>query len=189
MILIAATAAGLTMIRALSPARGLPRFSESPFLWTMLASQTYFINAASPLLAFWTAATFLLFWVPPREPRRRMFRRPEYLLCFAATTFNLLGFADTSASVAKTYLKHPSLYETDISRYGTLRFLTWAIFRHTLNTSNFTCPALLAVVWIGWGLAGMEKPRKDWLSQWSITLSLLWIGGYLWSLLIVLAFH
>ncbi len=169
LILVAATAFGLTASRAATPDELIPqRFWELATKPPQGVSSLLFIAQFTaelssivviPSLASWTLACLLLQFAGPRPPWHRFSRQPGGMACLTATTALVLSAA---ASVTARL--------TSGQQYNTLTWFGWQIMVGSIQigVAVFWC-------WVTMALSGRWRPESSWLDRLSRLLGLFWL--------------
>jgi len=149
MILVAATAAGCALLRAMSLPRldGLPR--------TAFIAQAG-VQAAVPFLVTLTPALFILRLRRPRPRWRRLARQPGMVACCVATLILIFG-------ILHIIPINPSLLRSlPVSPRGSIFFRGDAGFG-------------VAGAWLILALGGCWRPEPRWIDRFGRALGLAWI--------------
>lgn len=155
MALIAATAAGLAPLRLAPEVRSaIAAMIPGPF--TRLAFQAKL--AATPLLACWSLALLALGLVGSRAPRRRLARRPGFLLNLAAVAGLIYAGAIQAVDT--------------LARSG-------SIAGSFIDVAGTTIPQCGGMVVVG-ALLPLElgrrcRPEPTWLDRLSWTVGIIWV--------------
>src|SRR4051794_32475455 len=171
LILIAATAAGLSLVRiSLSgiAARPLARGAGALTTSYITAAQTY----ASCLLAAWSPALLALSLRGPRRAFRRVAREPGFIACAAATA----GVAALYSTVCLTQfaMGKLSLEPASLSRI--------------MGTFAHHAPLMVAGAWLSLALGSRWRTESNWTGWAGRALGVGWIGLFLLGWLRVFTF-
>src|SRR4051794_40468327 len=170
LILIAATAAGLSLVRiSLNGIAARPLASGAGALTTsyITAAQTY----ASCLLAAWSPALLALSLRGPRRAFRRVAREPGFIACAAATTGVAL---------------HSTVCLTQFAM-GKLQLDPATVSRITGAFTNYGS-LMVAGAWLSLALGSRWRTDSSWTGWAGRALGVGWIGLFLLGWLRVFTF-
>jgi hypothetical protein len=162
MILMAATAAGLALIRS----KGMD-FSQPPTNGALrIVNLVFTANRATfPFLMTWTPALLILGLMSPRPVWRRLFRQPGMAACSAATlvmAIELIPFVLYAMTLG---------VETAISK-GFLVRMNQLVVTYAQNV-----PFSIEGAWATLVLSGLWRCERTWIDRVGTILGIVWIAG------------
>jgi hypothetical protein len=167
MVLVAATAVGLTLARPLA-GEPFPLHHLKEGLLPWLAPMTRQVILCWSLVVMWTPALLLLGWKGPRPSRRRRLTTPGFAACVVATI--MLGLEVAYAA------SHWAIRRRMASSPQPNEYL--ALLR-SLKHEEFIAPSIgfaVAAWWTTMALSGRWRPARDWLDRAGRVVGALWIA-------------
>ena len=158
LILIAATAAGLALLRVCIRGLGAQTLSRRPGALTGSCITTA-VTYASALLAPWSLVLLILNLRGPRLSFHRLARGPGFIACAAATTGVTLYL---TVSLAQ-------------SAMGKLTLNAGSMWRIT-ETFAIYASLMVAGSWLALGLGARWRAETDWVGWAGRALGIGWIG-------------
>ncbi|OJW18664.1 MAG: hypothetical protein BGO49_23340 [Planctomycetales bacterium 71-10] len=163
MVLIAATAAALTFIRATGLSFLEPTFDHPRAKYAALARHE--ASMAMPFLTSWTLAFFGLRLIPPRPRLRRLGRQPGTAACIAAIL---------AVAIHSMWLLSVFIGVVDPVGKGWLR-----VPRFFFESFGDVAPYAIIGAWSTYALSARRRPRTDWVDRFGNILGVAWIVAVL----------
>lgn len=182
MILVAATAIGLTLVRAYSLTALNNQWTYYPFIPRILLLIWAAILAVLPLPAMWSIALFGLGLRHPRPSLRRLVRQPGFVAAGAVTMVGAIRLAGLLMLIARTLGNRSST----IGAFSDILAMTLS-YRGPVNvatvynkayfaSSAIGTSAAVAAAWLLLYVSGRWRSEPVWLDRLGRGLGTFWIG-------------
>ncbi|HEY2158001.1 MAG TPA: hypothetical protein VGH33_20400 [Isosphaeraceae bacterium] len=187
-VLVAATAAGLALVREwvqmASPTPPIFHYDTGSMArgpLCGLAPLTRWVVLGWPLVAMWTLTLVVLRFRRPRPRARRLFAPPGVAACLVAAVVLMLEATYTASLSVPSFFKIP-LPTTAAGRAadGRWRQMTyWTIHAAVENSVGFA----VAAWWVTLALSRRWRPERSWIDRAGLVV------GVLWIILVLLRLH
>jgi hypothetical protein len=181
MVLVAATAIGLALVRSYSLQAMSMDFTPIPSVPRLMLTIWACILAAFPLPVLWSIALFALGLRPPRASLHRLVRQPGFVAAGAVTLVAAIRLAGFLMLIARSLG----------NRSSTLGFFDGFILRDLFRgpvpvsaiydsayfaATAFGTSTAVAAAWLLLAVSGRWRSQPDWLDRLGRGLGIFWIA-------------
>jgi hypothetical protein len=165
MVLVAATAAGLTMFRG-NPMRVYLHLPETWAFTKVVERGFFWVAVIVPCTVTWMLALLILRLRRPRPRLRRIARQPGSVACFAAVSVTVVGLAVQIPSTIAMEMQGGTLTAVNPS---------WALYLIFVDLPTCISYAV-AASWATLALGGRWRPEPGWIDRIGRTLGFFWLA-------------
>jgi hypothetical protein len=183
MTLVAATALGLSLVRAYTLEILNVDMTLYPLIPRVLLGIWVRIVASLPMPAMWSIAVFALGLRQPRPPLRRLLRRPGFVAAGAVTLVAAIRLAGFLVLIARTVGNRFLIlgqwavesFTMTVSFRGPVRVTTIHATAY-FGSSAMGISLAVAAAWLLLAASGRWRSEPDWLDRLGRGLGTFWIG-------------